>query len=74
MNIAFIGKLLDVLGKVMLGLSVLNVHRRVLKEHKIDKAVFHEMKQESIVTVIGIVLIVIGFLLQVPKELHLDLF
>lgn len=42
-----LGLTLDVAGKVLIGVTVLRVHWRFLKEHKIDKKVFQEMKLEQ---------------------------
>lgn len=64
-----LGFTLDVIGKIMVAYTAIAVHRRVWKEHKIDKAVFAVMKNEQIIGIIGIVLIIIGFLLQVPSKL-----
>lgn len=68
MSIEFIGFTLDVIGKIMVAYTAIAVHRRVWREHKIDEAVFRAMRREQIVGVIGIVLIVIGYLLQAPAK------
>lgn len=65
----FLGFTLDVIGKVMVAYTAIAVHRRVWKEHKIDKAVFTAMKSEQIIGIIGIILIVIGYLLQIPSKI-----
>lgn len=69
MNWAIIGFTVDVLGKILLGLTVLRVHWHVLKEHKIDADVLRQMRQEQILGLIGIGLIVVGYLLQLPSVL-----
>lgn len=74
MSIILIGKTLDVIGKILLGIAVLNVHKRLFKEHKIDNVVLREIKQEQYITVFGIAFIILGFILQLPKELHIDFF
>lgn len=48
MNLELLGFTLDVIGKVMVAYTAIAVHRRVWKEHKIDKAVFSAMKNISI--------------------------
>lgn len=69
MNLEFLGFTLDVIGKIMVAYTAIAVHHHVWKEHKIDKAVFAAMKNEQIIGIIGIVLIVIGYLLQLPEKL-----
>lgn len=69
MTIEFIGSTLDVIGKVMVAFTAIMVHHRVWKEHRIDKQVFVEMKREQIIGVAGILLIVIGYAIQVPGKL-----
>lgn len=59
-----LGLTLDAAGKVLIGVTVLRVHWRFLKEHKIDKKVFQEMKLEQKLGVLGIVLIIIGYFLE----------
>ena len=64
-----IGHTLEVIGTVMIAYTALSVHHRVRKEHKIDEVVFKHMKREQAVGMFGIVLIVIGYILQVPSNL-----
>ena len=69
MNIEFIGFTLDVLGKVMVAFTAIMVHYRFRKEHKIDEKVFRSMRREQLLGIIGILLIILGFLLQVPFKI-----
>ncbi|MCH7551950.1 hypothetical protein IIB49_00955 [Patescibacteria group bacterium] len=69
MNIEFIGFTLDVLGKVMVAFTAIMVHYRFRKEHRIDERVFRSMRREQLLGIIGILLIILGFLLQVPFKL-----
>lgn len=69
MRLELIGFTLDVVGKVMAAYTAIAAHCRVWKEHKIDEAVFGVMKREQIIGVAGIVLIIIGFFLQLPVKL-----
>lgn len=69
MNIEFLGFVLDVIGKIMVAYTAIAVHRRVWKEHKIDEIVFKVMKNEQIIGIAGIILIIIGFILQIPSKL-----
>jgi hypothetical protein len=61
----FTGQTLQVIGEVMIGLTAIMVHRRFWKEHKIDAAVYREMKREQTVGIIGIIMLIAGYLLQV---------
>lgn len=69
MSIEFLGFTLDVIGKVMVAYTAIMVHHRFRKEHKIDEAVFATMKNEQILGIIGIILIILGFILQIPSKL-----
>lgn len=69
MSLEFIGFTLDVIGKIMVAYTAIKVHYRFLKEHKIDRKVFTAMKNEQVIGVLGIVLIIIGYLLQTPSKL-----
>lgn len=69
MNLALLGFILDVVGKVMVAYTAIAVHRRFWKEHKMNKAVFLAMKTEQLVGITGILFIVIGFFLQLPTKL-----
>lgn len=65
MNWFAIGATFDVIGKILIGVTVLLVHRHVIKEHKIDKAVLKEMKREQVLGLLGTVLIIIGYVIHV---------
>ena len=69
MNIEFLGFTLDVVGKVMVAFTAIMVHRRFRKEHKIDEKVFRSMRREQLLGIIGISLIILGFLLQAPFKI-----
>ena len=70
MDIAFIGFTLDVIGKVLVAFTAIMVHHRVLNEHRIDKSVFNIMRSEQRVAILGVILILIGYFLQVPSKLY----
>lgn len=65
MNLLLLGLTLGTVGKILLGVAVLRVHVHILREHKIDAVVLRSMKTEQIFTVIGLALIVIGYMLEV---------
>ena len=48
----------------MVGFTAIMVHHRFWKEHKVDARVFDEMRRERGIGIIGIVLILIGFFIQ----------
>lgn len=69
MSAEFIGFTVDVIGKILVAYTAIAVHRRVWKEHRIDGKVFREMRREQIVGVLGIILIIAGYFLQLPAKL-----
>ena len=68
-NLEFWAFTFDVIGKIMVAYTALLVHMRVRKEHKIDKKVFSEMKREHKIGILGIILIIIGYLLHLIRML-----
>lgn len=64
-----LGFTLDVIGKVMVAYTAIAVHRHVWKEHKVDEIVFRAMKKEQFIGIAGIILIVVGFLPQIPSKI-----
>lgn len=65
MNFLLWGLTLGTLGKVILGAAVLRVHTHILREHKIDNIVLKSIKKEQFVTLLGLTLIVVGYVLEV---------
>ncbi|PIZ66116.1 hypothetical protein COY15_01855 [Candidatus Roizmanbacteria bacterium CG_4_10_14_0_2_um_filter_39_12] len=63
--IELVGFTIKTIGEVMVGFTAIMVHHRVWKEHKIDTRVFAEMKRERQVGITGLILIVLGYILQV---------
>jgi flagellar biosynthesis component FlhA len=66
--VEFIGFTLDVIGKLLIAYTAIRVHFRVWKEHKIDEYIFKEMKHERVYGIIGIILIILGYILQIPGK------
>lgn len=64
-----IGFVLQTFGEIIIAITVLRVHAREMKEKKIDQVVLSELKEEQRLGRIGAVLLVIGFLLQLPSIL-----
>ena len=65
MNLLFWGLTISVIGKIILGIAVLRVHSGIVHEHKIDGVVLRAMKREKWVTIIGLSLIVIGYIMEI---------
>ncbi len=65
MDLLFWGLTLGIVGKVILGLTVVSVHWKIVKEHKIDGAVLKEMRKERNFAIAGIVFMVLGYILEV---------
>ena len=64
MNWEFVGLTFEVVGSVLIGLTVLVVHRGLMKEKRVDKVVIKEIHFEQIIGVTGIIFIVIGYLVR----------
>jgi uncharacterized membrane protein len=60
MNALFWGLTLSVIGKVLLVIGVLMAH-----EHRIDAKVIKTFKTERWVTILGLLMIVVGYVLEV---------
>jgi len=56
---------IQTLGTVFIAFAALRVHHRVLFEHQIDEKVFREMKRERKVGLLGMFLVILGYLLNV---------
>jgi hypothetical protein len=65
MNLEIIAITFDFLGKILIAITALLVHRRVKRERRIDKRVLKEMRLEQGIGIIAIILIVIGYVLHI---------
>jgi hypothetical protein len=65
MNLLFWGMALRVMGEIVVVLAVLHMHHSLIKEHKIDKKVILSYKQERVLTFIGLILITLGYIMEV---------
>jgi len=72
--ISIIGFTLDTSGKVLVAYTTMQVHYRFWQEHKVDERVFREMRHERRIAILGIALMVLGFVLQLPAKLNGTLF
>jgi len=55
---------LEFIGTLLIGLAVLKVHARIRVEHKIDRRVRKIIKKERTITILGLILITLGFILH----------
>ena len=62
---------LDIAGKIMVAYAAMQVHRRFWKEHRVDERVFKAMKREQIIGIFGIILMIVGFIIQVSDSIFL---
>ncbi len=60
----YVGLTLGTVGKLILGYAVLRVHSFILKEHKIDGVVLRAMRGERYITLVGIICILLGYVLE----------
>lgn len=65
MSLEILVRTLDVVGKVLVAYTAIAVHHRVWRSHKIDKGVFKMMRTEQWLGVFGIILIVLGYLIEI---------
>ncbi len=64
MNLLIIGSTFDVIGKVLIGIAVLFVHKHILIKHNIDKSVLLRMKKEQLIGGFGILFVIIGYIIH----------
>ncbi len=63
-SLELVGDTIIITGEILIAYTVISVHGRVRKEHALDKAVYKEIKKEHILAVLGIVMLVAGFILR----------
>jgi uncharacterized membrane protein len=64
-SILFWGITISMIGKVLLGVTVMMVHSKIVKEHHIDRKVLKEMRRERDIAFVGIIFIFGGYLLEI---------
>lgn len=74
MNLLFWGLTIGVAGKIILGTAVLLVHLKIFEEQKIDRAVLKSIRTEHLLTIVGIILIVVGYVMEVAFYNGVNLF
>ncbi len=65
MDLYFWSIIFEYTATVFIGLSVLRVHMHLGREKKIDKAVIQDIKSERVHTILGLVMITLGFILKI---------
>ena len=65
MNLLFWGMTISVAGKALLAFGVIMVHMRMAKEHQIDQAVISSFRLEFLITILGLLLIVLGYVMEI---------
>lgn len=65
MNLLFWGLTISMVGKVMLAVGVLKAHAELAHERKIDQLVLKSFRLEHTLTITGIVLIVVGYGMEI---------
>lgn len=56
-------------GKILIAITVLLVHDKMRREHKIDKRVLKSIQREEVLGVLGIFLMILGYLMQVYLQM-----
>lgn len=65
MSLELISLTIETIGTLMIAFAALRVHNRVLHDHEIDHKVFRAMKLEQKVGIIGVVLVLISFAMEI---------
>ena len=60
-----LGLTLTTIGEVLIGLTVLHVHHKILEEHKLDKKVFAGIRLEQWAGLLGVSLVILGYIIRV---------
>lgn len=65
MDLLFWGLTTGIIGKILIGIAVINVHWHIIREKHIDEDVIDALKRERWVAIIGVMLMVSGFFLEI---------
>jgi hypothetical protein len=63
-NLLIIANSLEFIGTIMIGIAVLLTHIHLGKEHQIDDVVLKDIRHEVWLSLIGMILIVAGFIMN----------
>ena len=61
--------LMDIVGVLIVSFALLSVHRRQLRERKMDKVVLDSYRWEGHLTIVAIVLFIASFILALTAEI-----
>jgi len=64
-----LGHTLDLIGKILVSYTAIAVHYRYRKEHRMDDNVFRMMKREQVIGVVGIALLIVAYIIELPYRL-----
>jgi hypothetical protein len=64
MNIQALGDVFELIGELVIAYTVIAVHHRIILEKKMDKNVLNIMKKEQAMAVLGMTLIILGFIIK----------
>lgn len=59
-----IGLTLELIGSILIAYTVIQVHYRFRKEHRVDERVFTIMQREQWVAILGILCLIAGYIFQ----------
>lgn len=65
MNLLFWGLTISVVGKILLAAGVIIAHTELAHERRIDNLVLRSFRFEMVLTVVGVLLIVIGYAMEI---------
>lgn len=65
MSLLFWGLTIGVIGKISVAIGILRVHYVMAMEKSIDEIVIRSFRFEKILTSVGIILILVGYLLEI---------
>lgn len=54
----------DIVGKILIAITAILVHRKVIAEKRIDKNVLKEFHKEEVYGVLGIIALLLGYILH----------
>ncbi|HJZ18537.1 MAG TPA: hypothetical protein VJ208_00320 [Candidatus Nanoarchaeia archaeon] len=64
MNLEILALTFDFIGKILVVIMAILVHRKIGKERKIDRKVKREIYLEEVLGILGIILITAGYVLK----------
>lgn len=64
MNLLFWGLTIGVIGKVLIALAILKVHKVMAQEQVIDEKVIRSFSFEKNLTITGVILIILGYFME----------